>query len=453
MTPIPCDILVAGGVVITLDRDSRVFDEGAVAITGNRIVAVGETADLAVRFAPGQRIEAAGRIVLPGLINTHNHTPLMIVRGMVEDLGFAPAYTPGLPQGHTLSAEEAYLLARLGAYELLRFGSTTVVDYYRHPTACARALAEAGLRAFVGGRIHDADTEALSQGQWRYDNAIGAATLAETSDLIATWDGREAERNNGRIRCILAPHAPDTCSPALLRQVADLAGETGLPVHTHLAQSEGEVAQVLARDGRRPVEALDEAGLLGNTLVAAHCIWLDDGEIQRLGAAAVVIAHAPIGNAAAGAIAPIVPLEEAGAAITLCTDTKSGDMFESMRAAIAVARIRGAGYGINAPRVLAWATAGGARALGLADVGALAPGMKADIVLLDGRMPNLCPVVDGPGIVVHSGNGANVDTVLIDGRIVLEDRRPTLFDGDEVVASAQGVANRLWSGYGARAKE
>ena len=208
----PCDLLIDGALVVTLDAQDRLIAEGAVAVIGDRIVAVEPARVARRRFAPRRRIDARGGIVMPGLVNTHNHTPLVITRGMVEDLGYAPMYTPRVPQGYRLSAEEAYLLSRLGALELLRFGSTTVCDNYRHPEACARAMSETGLRAFVGGRVHDADPAALARGEWRYDRGIGEATLQENLDLVARWDGHDA----GRIRCFVAPHAPDTCSRELL---------------------------------------------------------------------------------------------------------------------------------------------------------------------------------------------------------------------------------------------
>lgn len=443
--PQQCDLLVAGGTLITRDPAVGVIPDGAVAIGGTRIVAIGAREEVESGVVARRRLDASDRLVIPGLVNTHNHTPLMIVRGMVEDLGYAPAYTPNLPQGQALSAEEAYLLSRLGAYELLRFGSTTVADYYRHPESCARALSEAGLRVFVGGRIHDADTAALVRGEWRYDPTIGTTTLRENLDLIDRWHGKEG----GRVQCFLAPHAPDTCSPGLWREVARLAQDRRLPVHTHLHQSEAEVAQVQARDGKRPVDLLDDVGLLGPNLVAAHCIWVDDDEVSRLGRSGVRVAHAPVGNASAGMIAPAFALARAGATMTLGTDTKCADMFEAMRMAIAMARVRGASYAITADTVFDWATTNGAAALGLAgEVGRLAPGYRADLVILDRLAPNLRPVVDGAGIVVHSGCGANVETAVIDGRIVLEDGRPTCFDAEDVVRQAQSVASRLWRQQG-----
>lgn len=445
--PTACDLLIDGGLVLTLDATDRVIADGAVAITADRIVAVEPAAAARARFVPTRRIDARHRIVIPGLVNTHNHTPLVIARGMVEDLGFAPMYTPRIPQGYRLSAEEAYLLARLGAWELLRFGSTTVVDYYRHPDACARALDETGLRGFVGGRIHDVDPAALARGEWRYDRAIGEATLHENVELMARWDGHDG----GRLRGVLAPHAPDTCSRDLLAHVAKVAAGRNTIVHTHLAQSPEEVAQVKRRDGRRPSEVLDDVGLLSPRLVAGHCIYLEPDEITRLGAARIGVAHVPLGNAASGMIAPIQALEDAGVTITLASDTKLHDLFEAMRGAIAVARIRGGGRAFNARAALRWATANGAAALGLAgEIGALAVGMKADVVLLDALAPNLRPIVDGFGILVHNGVGANVVTVVVDGRVVLEDGRPTRFDAAEVIAGAQTVADRLWRASGWR---
>jgi 5-methylthioadenosine/S-adenosylhomocysteine deaminase len=136
----PCDLLVEGGLVLTLDAAGTVLADGAIAITGTDIVAVGPAADLRSRYTPTRRIHAKGRLVMPGLVNVHNHSPLMITRGMVEDLGFAPMYTAGIPQGHRLSAEEAYLLSRLGVWEMIRAGSTTIMDFYRYPRHWRRPM-------------------------------------------------------------------------------------------------------------------------------------------------------------------------------------------------------------------------------------------------------------------------------------------------------------------------
>jgi len=437
---------------VTLIEDVHIITPGrplqrdaAVEFSDGQIRWVGSTEQARSRRAD-RRIAGGGALCLPGFVNTHNHTPLTIVRGMVEDLGFAPAYTPGIPQGHWLSQEETYLLARLGHLELLCAGCTTVVDYYRKPAALAQAAVDTGLRAFVGGRIMDADSAELAAGRFRRDDALGQETLRDSIDLIARWHGAA----EGRIRCVHAPHAPDTCSRELLQQVAALAAADGRQVHTHLAQSRLEVDHVLAREGQGPVAMLDDLGLLNPRLFAAHCIYLDDDEIAAAGRARINVCHAPLGNAAFGAIAPVEALREAGATITLCTDTKSADMFETQRMAIAVARMRAQGrFVLDAATVLAWATADGAAALGLADVGRIEPGCRADLVLLDPQAASLAPLVDGFGIVVHSGSAANVRQVFCDGVQLVDQGRPTQSDAREIIRAAQQVADRLW----ARARE
>lgn len=441
--PAPCDILVAGGPVLTLDDHDRHIADGAVAICGDTIAAVGPADELRRRFAPRRTIDAAGGIVMPGLVNIHNHTPLTIVRGMIEDRNFAPSYTSGIPAVHALSHEETLALARLGCFEMLRAGATTVVDYFRHPLALAQAADEAGLRAVIGGRIHDADTEALSQGRYEHRPAIGAATLRETFDLLES----PVIRNNPRLRADFAPHAADTCSIPLLKEVADAVARHGGNVHTHLAQSRAEIAHVRQRDGRAPHEAFAEAGLLDSRLVAAHCVFLEADEVAAVGRAGMVVAHAPHQNLMAGNVAPIRDLEAAGARITLCTDTRSADLFEAMRLAIGSARIRQRGFEPKAGPVLRWATASSADALGL-NTGRLEAGRAADLIVLDGGAANLVPLIDGEGIVVYSGHALNVRTAVVGGTVVLDDGRPTQFDGDAVAREAQRVAARLWEKAG-----
>jgi 5-methylthioadenosine/S-adenosylhomocysteine deaminase len=394
--------------------------------------------------APGDIvIDCKGALCLPGLINSHNHSPLMSVRGMVEDLGFAPAYTPGVPQGHWLSEEETQILARLGVMEMLCAGATTIVDYYRMPDALARAAEAFGLRAMIGGRVMDAQTEALANGRFVHDPELGEATLRAALDLVDTWDAKA----NDRIATILAPHAPDTCSRQMLETFATLAAKTGKQVHTHLAQSPMEVAQVRAREGMSPSELLEDVGLLTSDLVAAHCIFLDAADIRRVGQAGVIVSHAPIGNAAFGAAAPVLALKEAGAKITLCTDTKSADMFEAMRMAIATARWRAdMEFVLDAKTVFSWGTRDAAVALkGHHGSGTLSAGSPADLVLLDPAAPNLRPVIDGYGIVVHSGSAANVTDVMVAGEWLVRHRRPTRVDMDEVIKDAQTVAEGLWA--------
>jgi 5-methylthioadenosine/S-adenosylhomocysteine deaminase len=208
-----------------------------------------------------------------------------------------------------------------------------------------------------------------------------------------------------------------------------------------------EVDQVVAREGMTPTEFLDDLGLLNADLVAAHCIYMSDSDIARFGAAKGIVAHAPIGNASFGAAAPIKALRDTGARITLCTDTKSADMFEAMRMAIASARWRAEmSFDLNAEEVFAWATCAGAQALrGHDATGTLAVGAPADLILLDPQAPNLRPVIDGHGLVVHSGSGANVTDVMVNGTWLVRGRTPTRVNAHDVIDAAQKVSEGLWA--------
>ena len=443
--PQPCDLLVGGDLVLTVDEQGRVLRDGALAVRDGRIVDIGPAAALEARWSATTRLDGKGRLVMPGLVNVHNHTPLMITRGMIEDIGFAPMYTPGIPQGHWLDADDAYALSSLGMYELLRAGCTTVVDYYRYPSSCARAAAELGVRAVIAGRVHDADPAALAVGRYEHRTEIGQASVRENAELIERWNGHDG----GRIRCDWAPHAPDTCSDDLLREVGRLAEAHGGNLHTHLAQLPIEVEAVQARSGMTPARLLDKLGLLNERLIAAHCIHMERADIELCGKAGITVAHAPIGNAKGGRIAPIVELRDAGARIALCTDTFSGDLIEAMRWSIAMQRIDRQGNVLDARTVLDWGTREGAAALGMGkEIGSLEIGKHADIVMLDNRSPSLAPLIDGYGVLVHSASGRDVDTVIVDGRIVLAGGQPTRVDGAEIVTRAQTVADRLWQRAG-----
>jgi 5-methylthioadenosine/S-adenosylhomocysteine deaminase len=441
-----CDLLVRNALVATFDARDTFLPDGAIAITGNRIVAVGPTDAVAARYAADKTINAEGLFAIPGLINSHNHSPLGVTRGLIEDSTVAPMYTRSVPQGHLLSEEESLALARLGHYELLRSGCTTVIDFYRQPKTLAKAAEEIGTRAVITGRIHDIDLDLLTEKRMVHSDAVGEETLQETLDLFSQWDGAA----DGRITCEFGVHGTDTCTPALLRRISDLAPGHGGRVHLHLAHAKGEVAYVEERDGMTPTQLLADVGLLEQRLVAAHCVFVDEADRQRLGKAGVTVAHAPHQNAPAGNSAPVRELEAAGAHITLCTDARTGNLFEAMRLAIASWRLRNGGYEPTARKALSWAIDGAARALGWNDLGRIETGCRADITLLDRRDPNLAPIIDGYGILAYSANGSNVDTVIVDGKVRLAGRQSVGFDGQAVVRDAQTVAERLWLRCGQR---
>lgn len=436
------DLLVEGCTLVPGAFEAPISD-AAIGITGGRFAFIGPARDLPPGSTAAERLRAPGHLAIPGLVNVHTHTILSMVRGVAEDMGFAPAYTPGVPQGHMVREEEAVALARLGALEAMLFGSTLINDTYVHTALTLPAMADLGLRVFACNRIHDVDFSGVSQGRWTYDPAIGDATLAEAEALVRRFHGASDARTGVQ----LAAHAPDTCSTAFLRSIGEASRRLGIPVQTHLAQSRVEVARIRERDGRTPAELLDEIGLLDERLVAAHCIHLTEDDIARIGRAHVRVAHIPKGNATGGTIAPTRALTEAGARLCLATDNMHADMVEVMRWALAMGRVqRGAVDEAWQPEhMLHAATEEGAAAMGLAgELGAVRPGWRADLVLLDLRRPHLVPHGDPLGTTLHTAHGRDVAHVIVEGEVVVRDGRPTRANMETICREGAAAAAALW---------
>jgi len=437
------DLLLTGLTVVTVDAAMTVHADGAIAVSGGRIAWVGPASALPNGARAARVMPLPGRVALPGLVNVHTHAILTMVRGVAEDLGFAPAYTPGIPHGHDVTPDEAVALARLGALEAMLFGSTLINDTYVHADLTLPAMAQLGLRVFSCGRIHDADFSLIGDGRWEYHRAIGERTLGEALALAQRWHGTF----DGRAGVQLAAHAPDTCSDALLREVADASARLGLRVNTHLAQSRKEVAQVRARSGCSPAQLLERVGLLNDRLIAAHCLFLDDDDFERCGRAGIHVAHIPKGNATGGTAAPTSALRRAGARIALGSDNMHADLIEVMRWALCVGRLQEQGVdGFWQPEdVLRMATIDGARAMGLdAEIGSLEAGKRADLLVLDFRRPHLVPCLDPVGNLVHVAQGRDVEHVWVDGVQTVASGAPALASVDAVLRDAQAAADALW---------
>jgi 5-methylthioadenosine/S-adenosylhomocysteine deaminase len=436
------DTALIGGIVLTSNAGRPVIRDGFVGITGNRIAAVGARSEFASDTAD-RVIDATGRLVTPGYVNVHTHAVLSLMRGIALDMGFAPAYTKGVPHGHDISADDAVALARVGALEGLLAGATTMADSYVHAEVTLPAMAEIGGRVWSCTRFHDVDFTKVHEGVWRHDPAIGDASIAATLKLVDAHHGKAG----GRTHVMLAPHAPDTCSEDLLRRVGILAKETGLNIWTHLSQSRLENKVIAERSNCTPTELLERTGLLTTRTIAAHCIYLSDSDIARLAASGMTVAHIPKGNATGGSMAPTPKLKAAGVRIAVATDNLTQDMTEAMRWALAVARIQiGAVADEWQPAdVFEMATRAGARVLGRGDdLGQIAKGALADLVIFDMRRPHLTPLLDPLGTLVHDGNGRDVEHVFVDGRQVVADGKPLLVDADKIRAEAQRVSERLW---------
>jgi 5-methylthioadenosine/S-adenosylhomocysteine deaminase len=415
---------------------------GFLAMAGGHILALGDMAALPAHDVP--TLALPGHVLTPGLINIHTHAVLSLIRGIAVDMGFAPAYTPSVPQGHLIGPDDALALARLGALEALLGGSTTIVDSHVHAAHTAPAMCALGLRVWACERLHDVDLSRVRFGDWAPRAEIGEQRMAQVEALLREFHGGF----DGRAQLMVMPHAPDTCSPALLRRAGEFSRVNGLKVSTHLSQSKLENAEVLRRDGCTPTQLLERCGLLDDNLIAAHCIHMSADDIARFGAAGATVAHVPNGNATGGAVANTTALRAAGANIALGTDNLTHDMAEQMRWALANARVHlGRVADDWQPEdALAMATANGAAALGQAGfLGRLAPGFAADVVAWDMRRPHLAPLLDALGMLVHDANARDVRHVWVAGAQVVRDGVALHADHAAVMADAQRVAEALWA--------
>lgn len=445
MTDLAFDVLFTHATLLTADPAQPEIRHGSLGVRDGRIAWLGT--GLPPHAQATRTIDASGKVIIPGLVNVHTHAILSMVRGVAADLGFAPSYTPGIPKGPQVNPEQARALARLGALEALLFGSTLMGDNFVHADVTTEAMAELGMRLTPSWRIHDVDFAQVAHGHWRYDAAIGETTLRAGLDLAERWAGHP------RVRVQLATHAVDTCSDGFLREIAAASERTGMVVNTHLGQSQVEVERVAARTGRTSTQVLDEVGLLNTRLLGGHCIYLDADDMRRMADAGAHAVHIPKCNAASGRLAPTPALKRAGINIALATDTQHADMIELMRWALATARIQEGRVddAWQPHHVFDMATINGARALGMADeIGSLALGKAADLVMLDFRRPHLVPHVNPLGNLVHTGQGRDVELVMVEGDILVEDGHPTRVDMARICAEAEHACQQLWGAEGRR---
>lgn len=445
----PCDIdiLIRGSTVLTGEPGARAIEDAVIGVKGDRLALIAKAAELTA-LPPARRvIDARGHLATPGFVNVHTHAVLSLARGMTEDMGWAPAYTPGVPHAYDIREDEAVALARVTALEAMLFGSTLINDMYVHAHATLPAIAEIGTRISSSAWIHDVDFTHVHERVWNHEPAIGERTLKYAADLAQRWQGAF----DGRASVMLAPHAIDTCSRAFLREVASERQRMGVRVMTHLAQSRIEVEQVLTRDGMTPTEVVDDVGLLDDHLIAAHCLVMTESDIARAGRAGITVAHAPKVNLTGGYLPVTSRLRRAGARVALATDNMHGDMIECMRWALAAGRLQEGAVNEfwQSSDVFHMATLGAAEAMGRAhDLGSLTVGKKADIVLFDFRRAHLTPALNPLGTLVHTGQGRDVAMVIVDGRIVVEDGHATLVDEERIRLEGASAAKRLWTRVG-----
>ena len=440
-------LAIHGATIVTGDDAGTLYVDGALLVDHGRIAALGPAADLLARHAAAEQIDARGRVILPGFANTHTHLPRVLARGIYEDL--SPPHTPPFTGGlaplplPALSANEERLMATLGALEAIRSGTTLVLEEGVHLEGYAGALADTGLRVVLCERVWDRARASVGQpGPFEQDTALAESGLARIRALHTRWHGR-ADR---RVNVGVAAWAPDLCSPELLGRVRKLQDELDTVATIHLSQIWGEVATIREQRGVTPVEYVARCGLLSPRLIAAHCRCMSSEEEVTLGAAGAAVAVNPAIAARRGLAARIDALERAGCLITLGTDNMAEDMVEVVRTAMFMERVRRAdGRRPTPEQALTWATRNGYRALGVPDGGWLAPGNRADFIVVDFRRAHLTPALRPVACLVHQGQAGDVESVMVDGRWLMRDRRVLTLDEPAIIAEAERVARSAWT--------
>jgi 5-methylthioadenosine/S-adenosylhomocysteine deaminase len=423
--------------LLTLDGGFDLHSPGVVDVEEGKVVWAGPAA--AAPDKPATTVHLPG-LLLPGLISTHAHTPMVLLRGAGEGLPVSRWLTEVMwPREGRLTADDVRLGMTLGAAELLANGVTTTHEMYFLPEAVAEAAREAGIRAVVTPPVLVVDD--LSRfGGWEEQ-------LAAMVEQARRWEGDDL------ISIGFGPHSAYALPEEPLVRVAELARAHRLHIHIHVAEQRDEGDEVTARTGLSVPAYLDRLGLLDSHLVAAHGVWLSEADIELLAGRGAAVAHCPCSNGKhASGIAPVVALRAAGVAVGLGTDGPAShdrlDLFEEMRWAVRLARLRAADAGVMGPLdALAMATFEGARALDRADLGRLAPGCRADMIHLAAAA--LVPVVDETDLLTHlvySGSPQLVTDVWVEGRRVVEDGRVLTVDLDQVRAEVSARARRLATG-------
>ena len=418
------EILIKGGRLITIDRQHRIIDADLL-VSGSRISSIAPSIRPTTLM---EVIDARGRYVLPGFVQTHLHLCQTIFRGAADDLSLIDWLRERIwPMEAALTSETLTLAARLGIAELIRGGTTAglSMESVNHTEAVFGEIERSGFRGTTGKCMMD-------QGDGVPDRLREETrqSIDESVRLLRRWHGAA----DGRIRYCFAPRFAISCTPELLRETAILARQFGVLIHTHASESREEIALVERQTGQRNIAYLHLSGLTGDHVVLAHCIHLDRAEIEILKDTATRVSHCPSSNLKLGSgIAPVVELLAAGVEVSLGADgapcNNRLDMFTEMRTAALLQKVKHGPQSLPAAQVLYMATRGGAHALNLADqVGSIEIGKKADLQIIDLQSLHTTPHPDPVSTIVYAAQPINVQTVLIDGQIVMRDRQLLTID-------------------------
>ena len=431
------DLLVLGGTVVTMDQSRRVIEDGGIAIAKGRIVGIGTRAEIEAAYTSRQRVSSEGKVVTPGLINGHTHIPMVLFRGLADDLDLQEWLTKYIFPAEAKNVTEQFVRvgARLGLAEMIRGGTTTYCDMYYFEDAIADETAKAGVRGVLGETIIDFPVA---------DNKTNAEGMAYVERFVAHWKGHDL------ITPAIAPHAPYTVSEEHLKAVRAFSDRTGAPIVTHIAETKREVDDLVKSKGASPVAYLDRIGFLNQRVIAAHVVWPQGTDIAILQRRGVGVVHNPQSNMKlAAGVAPVPRMLKEGVLLGLGTDGAASNndlnMWEEMDTVAKLHKVfTGDPKVISAQQAFELATIRGAQALHLEkEIGSLEIGKRADLLIISRDTLNQVPLYNIYSDLVYATKAADVQTVIINGRLVMRDDRLLTLNEAEVKAEARAFRDKI----------
>ena len=433
------DILITGGTLLTMAPPGRILDNPVIGIRDGKILFVQqEPPSLSCSMTAREVVDASGCIVMPGLVNVHSHLAMTCFRGLADDLPLMAWLNDHIfpAEAKFIDRKTVYAGAMLAIAEMILSGTTTFCDGYFFEGEVGRAAIATGMRGVIAQGFIDLPTP---------DRPGRSEQAAIAERFVERWRDRSP-----LVTPALVCHSAYTCSPETLQTVKAVARRTGVSFQIHLAETREEVRLIRERYGRKPVQLLRDLDLLDENTIAAHCIWLDEEELDLLAAGRVKVAHDPESNMKLGAgVAPVPEMLRLGIDVGLgtdgCASNNDLDLFGEMAMAAKLHKVfSGDPTVLPAEKVVEMATIGGARVLGMADrIGSIAPGKEADIILVDFRKPHLTPLYRPFSHLVYAARGADVATSIIGGRIVMKDRRLFQIDLAAVMEEVRRISDRI----------
>ncbi len=439
------DLLIRNGVLVTMDSQRRILENHAIAIEQGKVVEIGKTADLQKKHSTAEVLDASGRIVMPGIVCSHSHLYGMLLRGASLKITPPSDFTQILqrvwwPVDEAMNFEDAYASALVASVEFAKSGVTTFADTYSGPNSItgvldhiARAVEEVGIRGFVAFEATE-----------RHSKDEGAKGVQEN----VRFAEKTHSKPESKAKPLFSIHASFTVSDDLIKRVKALAAKYRVPITIHASEGLGDLHHNLENYGKRTVERLRDIGLLGPDVVLAHCVNLDENEIDTIAQTKTGVAHNPMSNMLnAVGVAPILRMLEKQINVGLGNDGYIFDMFENMRSAYLLHRVYHKNpNAIDPYTVLEMATVNGAKLYGMEkELGSIEAGKRADIIIIKPSvLPTPLNASSAVGHLVNTVDGDDVETVLVDGKPVVKNKQLLTFDEEKAQSISQNAAAKLW---------